>query len=272
MISVLRMSLVWYQTHKELFELIALAVAFSGVVFAVRSISDRRKMTRDLRSVFDHLTTRGLGPFPSYMAEVERLIGEARHGLVIACDCPGYGVWADRGRYSAYLKALEERKADRVRCSQAFSVQIVTLDGEGRARELERRFPETEWKEYVKRGGFSRSRRLYQELENCAVPESRQKFLTEMAARQERAIAADLRFAECREVAGMLPIHFWIVDEERAVFVIPGADGDGGDFGFVTEEVGLVQGLLSIFQRYHAAASVPEALAPAPPERLRKGA
>src|SRR5437588_11481732 len=110
MISVLRMSLVWYQTHKELFELIALAVAFSGVVLAVRSISDGRKMTRDLRSVFDHLTTRGLGPFASYMAEVARLIGEARRGLVIACGSSSYRVLAGRGRHSAYPKLLERRK------------------------------------------------------------------------------------------------------------------------------------------------------------------
>src|SRR5438132_7519277 len=144
--SILRASFLWYQTHKEPLEIVALALTFLGIVFAVKSISDGRKMTRDLGTVFDHLTTRGLGPFPTYMAEVERLIAEARDSVTIACDFPGYGVWSDRGRYSAYLKALENRKADRVRRSQGFQIRIVTLDAERRAAELDSRFPEQRWR------------------------------------------------------------------------------------------------------------------------------
>jgi hypothetical protein len=250
---MLRASFVWYQAHKEPFELFALALSLFGIIFAVQSIGDGRKMLRDVRSVFDHLTTRGLGPYPTYLNEVERLIGEARDSIFVACDFPGYGVWSDRGRYSGYLKALEDRKADRVRRSQSFKIQIVCLDKDSRQHELEERFPEGSWKEYVKKGGFARSRRLYEELESSAVPETRTAFLADMGARQERAITAELRFADVRELSGMMPVHFWIADEKRAVFVIPG--GEGGDYGFVTEEIGLVQGLLAIFDRYREAAA-----------------
>ena len=271
MMSMLRGSYLWYVTHKEPFEIFAFTLTFAGIAFALMSISDGRKMIRDLRSVFDHLTTRGLGPYPTYLGEVERLITEARDSVVIACDFPAYGVWSDRGRYSGYLKVLESRKADCVRRSHSFRIQIVTLDGASRARELDGRHPEVGWKEYVKKGSFGRSRRLYEELESCAMPESRAGFLAELAARQDRAIAAELRFAEVRELAGMLPIQFWIADERRAVFVIPGG-GEGGDFGFVTEEIGLVQGLLSIWRRYHDGSEVPAALAPASIEAARKRA
>ena len=92
-LSVLQGWYGWYQTHKEPLELIALLFTFLGMYLAVRSISDGRKMLKDLGSVFDHLTTRGLGPYPSYTDEIERLIGEARSNVIIACDFPGYGVW-----------------------------------------------------------------------------------------------------------------------------------------------------------------------------------
>ena len=249
MISIWRAFLPWYQNHKDFFEVAALGASLLGILFALKSVNDGRKMTKDLRAVFDQLTTRALGPYPAYMIEIERLIAEARDGVMIACDFPGYGAWADRGRYSSYLKALENRKADRVRRSQQFSVRLLTLDAASRRRELEQRFPEVGWKDYVKKGGYAHSRRLYEELESCTVPETRTAFLAELAARQERALSAELRFAQCREMNGLLPMHFWIADDKRAVFVIPGGR-DGQDFGFVTEDVGLVQGLIAIFERY----------------------
>jgi hypothetical protein len=247
--SLLRTVFTWYQSHKDFFEVTALSASLTGILFALKSVHDGRKMTKDLRAVFDQLTTRALGPYPAYMIEIERLIAEARDGVMIACDFPGYGAWADRGRYSSYLKALENRKADRVRRSQHFSVRLLTLDAASRRRELDQRFPEAAWKDYVKKGGYAHSRRLYEELESCKVPETRSAFLVEMAVRQERALTADLRFAQCREMKGLLPMHFWIADDKRAVFVIPGGR-DGQDFGFVTEDVGLVQGLIAIFERY----------------------
>jgi hypothetical protein len=256
-LEVLRVSYIWYQVHKGPFELVALLLSFLGITFAVLSIQDGRKLTRDLRSVFEHLTTREAGTFPSYMSEVEKLISGAREYVVVACDFPGYGAWADRGHYSAYVKALENRKAERVRRSQPLRIEIVTLDAEGRARALEERFPEDRWKEYVRKGGFARSRRMYEELENCHVSEGRTQFLTEMMNRQNRALHADLRFADCHELAGMMPIHFWIADGERAVFAIPGRGGELADHGFVTEEAGLVESLLAIWERYREGATRP---------------
>jgi len=163
-VQTLFRALDWYLAHKNAFELLGLLLAVMGTLFAVMSIRDGQKMTRDLRAVFDHLTTKECGSFPSYMQEVERIIGEARESIFIATDFPAHGVWTDRGRYGAYVKALENRKAERVRRGHALDIQVLTLDAEGRERALESRFPETRWKDYVKKGGFVRSKRMYEEL------------------------------------------------------------------------------------------------------------
>jgi len=135
-------------------------LAAMGTLFAVLSCRDGRKITRDLRAVFDHLTTKALGPFPDYMNDVERLIVNARDSVLIAVDFPGYGVWADRGRYGTLVKALENRKAERVRTGHKFDVQLLVLDAKGRERSLQDHFPDSSWREYVKRGSFARSRRI----------------------------------------------------------------------------------------------------------------
>jgi hypothetical protein len=240
----------WYLLHRTPFELLGLFLAVIGTFFAVLSIRDGRNLTRDLRAVFDHLTTKEIGSFPAYMVEVDRIISEARESIFVATDFPGHGAWADRGRYGAYVKSLENRKAERVRRGHPLSIQVLCLDAESRDKALSDRFPESRWKEYVKKGAFSRNRRLYEELENCAVPEQRAQFLQEMAARQHRALESDLRFANRWEYRGLMPMYLWIVDGEKAVFAIPSFGDALTEYAFYTEEAGLVQALTSVWARY----------------------
>jgi hypothetical protein len=249
-VQMLGRALDWYLGHKNAFELLGLLLSVMGTLFAVMSIKDGQKMTHDLRAVFDHLTTKECGAFPSYMKEVERLIGEARESIFIATDFPAHGVWTDRGAYGAYVKALENRKAERVRRGHALDIQVLTLDAQSREHALESRFPESRWKEYVKKGGFVRSRRLYEELENTQVSDARSAFLVEMAERQTRAFDADLRFAQRWQHRGLMPMYLWIIDGEKAVFAIPSFGDQQTEYGFVTEETGLVQALLSVWSRY----------------------
>ncbi len=71
-----------------------------------------------------------------------------------------------------------------------------------------------------------------------------------MAARQQRSLDADLRFADRWEYRGLMPIYLWIIDGEKAVFAIPSFGDQLTEYGFYTEESGLVQALLSVWARY----------------------
>src|SRR2546423_1834075 len=72
LLDVLRTAYRWYSVNKAPFELLGFSLAVLGTLFAVLSIKDGQKLTKDLRTVFDHLTTREAGPFPAYMQEVDR--------------------------------------------------------------------------------------------------------------------------------------------------------------------------------------------------------
>src|SRR5438067_10909213 len=152
--------------HKAPFELVGLAMTLCGILFAMFSIRDGRKLTKDLRSIFNHLTTKEIGAFPAYLNEVDRLISEARESIFIATDFPGHGAWGDRGRYGAYVKALENRKADRVRRGHALSIQGLCLKPAARDKALQDRFPDSRWRDYLKKGGFGRTRRRYGETDD----------------------------------------------------------------------------------------------------------
>jgi hypothetical protein len=47
-----------------------------------------------------------------------------------------------------------------------------------------------------------------------------------------------------------MPVYLWIIDGEKAVFAIPSFGDQLTEYGFYTEEVGLVQALLSVWARY----------------------
>jgi len=148
------------------------------------------------------------------------------------------------------VKAIENRKAERVRRGHPLSVQVLCLDANGREGALEDRYPDSRWREYVKKGGFQRSRRLYEELENCQVSESRPQFLQQMLERQQRALDSDLRLADRWEYPGLMPMYLWIIDSEKAVFAIPSFGDHMTEYAFYTEEAGLVQALMSVWARY----------------------
>ena len=249
-LDLIRTAYQFWLGHKAPFELVGLAMTLCGILFAMFSIRDGCKLTKDLRSIFDHLTTKEIGAFPVYMAEIERLISEARESIFIAADFPGHGVWNDRGRFGSYVKALEHRKADRVRRGHPLSIQVLCLDAPGREKALHDRYPDSRWKEYVKKGDFQRNRRLYEELENCQVSESRPQFLQASLERQQRALDADLRLADRWEYRGLMPMFLWIVDSEKAVFAIPSFGDHMTEYAFYTEEAGLVQALMSVWARY----------------------
>ncbi|MFL5377338.1 MAG: hypothetical protein ACJ787_05440, partial [Myxococcales bacterium] len=80
--------------------------------------------------------------------------------------------------------------------------------------------------------------------------DARSAFLVEMAERQTRALDADLRFAQRWQHRGLMPMYLWIIDGEKAVFAIPSFGDQQTEYGFVTEEQGLVQALLSVWSRY----------------------
>src|SRR5256885_15009617 len=111
LLDVLRTAYGWYGLNKAPFEILGLSLAVLGTLFAVLSIKDGQKLTRELRTVFDHLTTREIGAFPAYMHEVEQLIGEARESIFVATHFPAHGGRRDRGREGADAKTLDDRNS-----------------------------------------------------------------------------------------------------------------------------------------------------------------
>src|SRR5438132_12720548 len=95
----------WYLKNRATFDALGLFLAVHGTLFAVLSIRDGRQLTKELRPVFDHLTTEEIGAFPPYIADADRNISDARQSDYIATDFPEHGPGQHHGRQHAYAKA-----------------------------------------------------------------------------------------------------------------------------------------------------------------------
>ena len=87
-------------------------------------------------------------------------------------------------------------------------------------------------------------------VEDSDTGESWPSGAAKQGARSLRALDADLRFADRWEYRGVMPMYLWIIDGEKAVFAIPSLGDQLTEYGFYTEEAGLVQALLSVWARY----------------------
>ena len=68
-----------------------------------------------------------------------------------------------------------------------------------------------------------------------------------------------------------LPVHVFIADGERAIFAIPGGSGEASEFGFISEETGLVRALSAIWLRYLGEARRVEGAPAVKVSRMRAG-
>jgi len=218
-----------------------------GTLFAVLSIRDGRKLTKDLRSVFDHLTTKEIGAFPAYMAEVDRIISDARESVFIA---PTFPAKARGGIAGATARTSRRSRTARRSASAAVirsAWQVLCLDAQAARRRLQDRYRIPAGKSTVRRG-LQRNRRLYEELENCQVSESDPV----PAGVGSSASSAPGRRLALRGPLGVPRADADVpVDRRQREAVSRSQLGDHmTEYAFYTEEAGLVQALMSVWARY----------------------
>jgi len=110
------------------------------------------------------------------MEEVERLISEVREPVFVAAEFPGHGVWADRGRYGAYVKALHDR------------------------------FPESRWKEYVKHLWIIDSEKAVFAIPSFGGEPTEYDFYTEEAGLLAALLSVWARYLENAEKLSAQPV------------------------------------------------------------------
>jgi hypothetical protein len=208
---------------------------------------ESHKNTLDL--ILRGLSTHHIGQFPEYIMPIANLVEEAKGEIVILCDFPAYGSFSAPHDFLRYRQALE-RKMD-----EGKDVRITCLDAEARVQLSHEQFsvePKT-WDKWKKRqANHERLLAFLSSTENNTnIAElTVNRFAMLLEEQDARLLKQNLLVANVKEISGHIPLYFWLIDGEKAIFSIPSFSEKASEHGFYTIDPHLITGLQDLEARY----------------------
>jgi hypothetical protein len=233
--------------------LISLVLAVLAMLVALWHVRSIHKTAKKLDDVQRSLSTQYIGQFPEFFPQIVSLIESARHNIVIFCDSPAYTCFSDHPTFIDYAHALE-RKAQQ----SGMTIALTCSGPEYRSRTARKQFPTLpeEWNRrkddliFKERLGYF----LGAHLKAPTIDEiTSDQFLQLIAETERRALEDTFAKAETREIEVYLPLHFWLVDNMKAIFAIP---KDTAEYGFQTNDSKLIEALVVMRDQYHGTNNV----------------
>ncbi|MEW6130920.1 MAG: hypothetical protein AB1757_28070 [Acidobacteriota bacterium] len=246
----------------EILGLVLAVLAFVVGIWHLREIrqviSEARNQTSEAKShttaldeVRRSLSTRYIGQFPEYFPEVVAFLEHAKREIEIFCDYPAYGSFSDPINWLAYRQALERKiQQEEVR------VNITCLNETSRNKSVIEQFfkPAQTWEEWKQDSGNAKRLEKYLSLHGGAPgfeDLTREYFLEMLKKDEKRTLEVVLAGAKIREIDSYVPLYFWIVDRNSAVFAIPSFSERAIEYGFSTTDQKLISAFEDMRDRYH---------------------
>lgn len=177
-------------------------------------------------------STKFIGAFPENIPEVTKIVESTQTELIIVNDFVGYGHYSAPSKFDDYLNALIKLK------NSGKKITIIVYDDEtandARLKQFKGTFETIKQSEPFKT--FMGER---QNNEN--VPTNIDEYYKGFVER-EKKYKCDLtkRGVSVKEVKGMLPLFFWIVDGNRASFSFYTFGSDAKEASFETRDASLI--------------------------------
>ncbi len=249
-------AITWLSCHD--FAIVFGVLGVFAIVLAAIQFADARHTLKNIKGVSANLSastkrlerqlsTRWVGVFPDFMPQIVDLIGSAKSSVVIFCDFPAYGEFTKPDAYEKYAEVIRKQSERLER------VDLLCLD-EDKRRELVG--------QQVSTGGGWESWRSEHEdhlhdyftaREVDADPKTvtHQELVDILTAGDTRALADEFSAAKTWTTSQVMPLYFWIVDDERAIFTLaPFVQETALEVGFRTIDGNLIGALSGIFNRY----------------------
>jgi hypothetical protein len=202
----------------------------------------------------EQLSTRRIGRFPTFLPTIVKLLESAKHSVVVFCDTPAYGVLSEPDSFKNYARAIAD---------QGDRVGLLCLDRHWRRRLAEDQIDKgaSDWESW--RSDHRDQIRAY--LSSRGKPATcdtiqRDEFIRILLEGAQHVLDDAFSSAEKFETPLVMPLYFWIVDGERAVFALaPLLQPDELEVGFRTDDRHLIKALEGIFKRYRSLDQTQEA-------------
>jgi hypothetical protein len=230
------------------FGLLVGLLAIPGSIKGAQAIKEMREMREDLKSAITDLKgeveTHYIDNFPVFIPKIVQILGEAKKTITIFCDMPAYGVVSDPRGFRRYARVIQDKAEEK-----DIVVRMLHLNAPGRAatREIEFKDPWEKLGEEERVAAFiGKSRKKL----DGADPKN--DFLALIEERQVEALKSFKEAGvDADETDLIMPLYFWIVDGEKAVFALTEFSEEAHEPGFRTRSEKMIGAMEGIFERYY---------------------
>ena len=205
------------------------------------------------------MTTEYLGSFPSFFDNIIEHISTAQKSITIACDFPATGVFSTSDKFDNYVQQLEKRKN-----KHGVPIKMVVLNHSYRDRLnhllIKYQYNEEAFDSIIddKTLLFSTNLAALNNRYNLKINTPEQLYEQFIKIDNELLKRFMSEKIDVYEVNSFIPIYFWIIDGEKAIFSIPifpeinhgDLDTIGASYGFATSNKNLIIALERIWNWY----------------------
>jgi len=209
-----------------------------------------------LDRIMRSLTTRLLGTFPEYYEDITDLLKDAQEKIVVFCDHAAYGSFSKRNIWEFHYHYTLQRQLK----EQKRQVEVTCLNQKGRRGLVKDQFfgAGKDLEDWKKDPDFmiKLQETLSAQSEPMRAEEITEEEFENIIEAEEMRTLAELRCAgaEIHEISADVPLYFWLIDSgtsrARAIFAIPSFSEKLVEYGFITEDQGLISAFEQMRDRY----------------------
>lgn len=211
-------------------ELLSTAITEQVTVF--------KALNNELRLIKESISTKYIGLFPDFIPYTLDMLRNANKTIEIVCDFPCYSYFSDHEKYISYTNIINDKASKNV------SIHLTCPDAKRRKELAMKQLggDQVGWplKEELKSklNEFISRERIEKSFETLTFED-----LNERIEEVNAFVLKNIFRNKCYEVDQELPLFYWIVDENQAVFSIPSFTDFNKEQGFLTSDANLIKAL-----------------------------
>jgi hypothetical protein len=213
-----------------------------------RQATQAEAHTKELEEIRKASSTRYLSAFPGYFEDIVELLRQAKESIVIFCDFPAYGSFSNRAAFLSYRYLLEQK------LEEGIPVEVTFLVREARREIAREQFSAgIDWEAKKRSPDFGPRLKAFAEAHGWTTSVADLTFdgFLELIEKEDDLMETEfLSKAHRFPIERHVPIYFWLVDGNRAIFSIASLSAKAIEHGFTTFDQKLISAFEDMRRRY----------------------
>jgi len=234
---------------KLIVPLISVLLASIAIFLSYKQSKRVNRQIKLARETAEALSTKFIGEFPNYNKNIAKLISQAKKKVDLFYDVPGYGLVSDHDSAVDIIREI----VTKIRKNNEVNVSISVYTPRMIKKVIFEQLSDTDFDEWKESENVKP--RIIQFLKNytdgISLSELTMESYIEYSAKEhDRIVNTDFKGAEINYIDELIPIYFWMIDKEQAIFSIPTYSEGISEHGFMTKDNPLINALTKMKERY----------------------